>query len=677
MYKFATALVCCASIFGSVHASNDQVQRGQTPSWVIPSELMPLPENASGLVFVRRQDFLIHLDKRGQEQYTGYRIKILHPNALQLGNLSISWNPAYGVPTVHSIKIHRDGEAIDILGRASFEILRREDQLEAAKLDGILTSVLRVADLRVGDELEFAFTIRASDPSLGNKDSGLLVLLPNPPAGRFHLGVSWLEGQEPQLKLTPDMAAIAKRGSRSVDVQLDNPGALIPPKDAPPRYQWQRVIEYSDFPDWNTISQSFAPLYRKAAALSDKSPIKAEAKRIAAANARPIDRASAALKLVQQDVRYIYIGLNAGNLTPTSADETWQRRYGDCKAKTALLLALLGELGIEAEAVLANNSGGDDGLDGHLPNPQMLDHVLVRAKIDGVAYWMDGTLPPVVPPALEPALPYRWILPPAEVGRPLERIEWHPAKKPDEITLYEIDARAGFDQPARITNTTIMRGVKGLQQQVQLSGAPPSDILNVLRQQLVGNQWQTIEDVQWHYDLKAQASVLTIIGTRTMEWDDDGGGARSMALPGGGFSPPDKRGRATDQDQTLPYYTQPEYSCFVTTVRLPRTTQAKNWTSKPGFDTHIFGRNYYRAFDLRDGAIRMVRGSRVEQPEIDAATAKVDNGRIASFDNSMAWIFYDPTEQSSVLSSGKAVPATYEIDWAADNVPCSGALNGK
>src|SRR3546814_5700852 len=96
-----------------------------------------------------------------------------------------------------------------------------------------------------------------------------------------------------------------------------------------------------------------------------------------------LDRASAALKLVQRDVRYIYVGLGNGNLTPATAEETWQRRYGDCKGKTALLLALLARLGIEAEAVLANNSGGDDGLDERLPNPGMFDHVLVRARIDG------------------------------------------------------------------------------------------------------------------------------------------------------------------------------------------------------------------------------------------------------------------------------------------------------
>ena len=41
----------------------------------------------------------------------------------------------------------------------------------------------------------------------------------------------------------------------------------------------------------------------------------ATASRIAAAQTTSLGRASAALKLVQQDVRYVYVGLNNGNLT--------------------------------------------------------------------------------------------------------------------------------------------------------------------------------------------------------------------------------------------------------------------------------------------------------------------------------------------------------------------------
>ena len=655
-----------------VHAEdNKQVQRGPTPAWVVPSELLPVPEDAGGLLFVRRQDILAHLDAQGQAQHLGYRTRILHPNALQLGNISISWNPVSGPPVVHQVNVHRDGETIDVLKDASFEILRREDQLEAAMLDGILTAVLRVPDLRVGDEIEVGVTTRVSDPTLAKNDSGLLFLLPAPPPGRFRLGLSWEdEGRKPRIKMTPDMAAAARSGDRGIDFRFDDPAMQAPPKDAPARYQWQRTVEFTNFADWAAISRHFAPLYAKAAQIPDGSPLKAEARRIAAAHQRPLDRAAAALKLVQQDVRYVYVGLDGGNLVPASAEESWRRRYGDCKGKTALLLGLLAELGIAAEAVLVNNRGADDGFDERLPNPGLFDHVLVRARIDGKVYWLDGTLPAVAGPAVEPAIAYRWVLPLSEQGSTIQKREWRPASRPDEIALYEIDARAGFDQPAQVTSTTITRGIGGLQQQVQLSALTADQLLNAMRQEIVGSTWQTVDEVKWRYDQKAGASILTIRGTWELDWDEYASYGKTFALPGGGFNPPEKRVRPAGQDQDLPYYNKPEFDCRVTTVRLPSATDPADWTFKSGFDTHIFGKNYYRAFDIRDGSIRMVRGLRVDRQEIDAASAQRDNGRIAAFDNSKAWIYYSPEGGAAANPIRKPVPATYDIDWTADNVPC-------
>lgn len=658
-------------VASSAYAQSDQIRRGPAPAWVTTSELLPVPETVSGPLFIRRQDLEIHLSDQGQAQYSGYRARILQSSALQVGNISIAWNPRSGAPIVHEIKVFRDGQVTDVLKDSSFEILRREDQLEAAKLDGILTAVLRVPDVRVGDELEVNITTFTSDPTLGRNEAGLLVLGPSPSPGRYHLGLSWDEGQKPNLKMTADITKVAVTSERAIDLRFDNPAIISPPKDAPGRYRWQRALEYTDFADWSALSRHFAPLYSKAATLSANSALRREAGRIAAAHGDALARASAALKLVQQDVRYIYVGLNGGNLTPASADETWQRRYGDCKGKTALLLALLAELGIDAEPVLVNSSGADDGLDQRLPIPQYFDHVLVRARIDGTTYWLDGTLPPVASPSVRPIFPVNWVLPLTQRGSNIQNMEWRPATSPDEINLMEIDARAGFDKPARKVSTSITRGVKGLQQQVQFSALTAGQIQDAFRRRAIGDVWQTVDDVQWRYDQKTGASILTISGTGTVDWDDDGNGARSLALPGGGFNPPERRVRATDENQNVPFYTKPEYTCHVTTVRLPSSTQAKQWSSKASFDTHIFGRNYYRAWELRDGSIRMVRGSRIEQPEIDAASAQRDNGRIAAFDNSMGWISYRPSGQRAAVGNGEAVPATYDFDWTGSEVPCA------
>jgi hypothetical protein len=621
-------------------------------------------------LFFRRQDVQVHLGGQGQAQYSGFQVKILQAAALQLGNISIAWNPTAGAPIVHAIRLIRDGETADVLKTSSFEVLRREDQLEAARLDGILTAVLRVPDLRVGDELEVELTTFSSDPTLGPHDAGFLLLQPVPSPGRYHLGLSWDQGRKPNIKMTPDMTAAMRESDRALDFRFDNPAPASPPSGAPPRYQWQRIVEYSDFADWAALSRHFAPLFAKAASLDADSPVKKEANRIAAAHSNALDRAGAALKLVQQNVRYIYVGLNKGNLTPASANETWLRRYGDCKGKTALLLALLSEMGIDAEPVMINSNGADDGFDGRLPMPQLFDHVLVRAHIDKKDYWLDGTLPPVAGPRSRPVFEAQWVLPLTARGSDLEKLAWRPSDTPDEINLFEVDAREGFEKPAHITSTVIVRGLKGLQQQIQYSSVSREQLLEFYRRSAIGDVWQSIDDVQWRYDEKAGASILTVSGTGKVDWDDDGNGAKSLALAGGGFNPPERRARASGQDQAAPFYNKPEYSCYATTVRLPAFSQPKQWSSKDSFDTVMFGRHYHRAWELRDGAIRMVRGSRIEQVEIDAAAAQRDNGRIATFDNSMGWIFYDPSGRRGSVGSGEHVPATYETDWTTDHVPC-------
>jgi len=118
-----TVSVCVASLLAgsTAYAAGSKIQTGPAPKWAVQSEPMPVPADTAGAVFIRRQDTEVHLDNKGQLLYNGYRIKILHPNALQLGNLSLAWNPAAGSPVVHAIKIHREGQVIDLLKTASFE----------------------------------------------------------------------------------------------------------------------------------------------------------------------------------------------------------------------------------------------------------------------------------------------------------------------------------------------------------------------------------------------------------------------------------------------------------------------------------------------------------------------------------------------------------------------------
>lgn len=668
VFPIVAVLACTAAV---ANAAAGDILFAPPPSWAVVSQPLAVPDDARGLVFVRRQDYGAHLDKTGTTVFYSTLIRLIHPNALQLGNIAFTWNPAAGKPTIHTVKVHRNGAVRDVLATTKFEVLRRENQLEAAMLDGLLTATMRVPDLRVGDELELSYSIPAHDPTLGKDSVGWLFLNENPAPGRFALRLSWDEGEKPNFKSTPDFAAILIKGPRSITWTADQPGQQKPPKDAPPRYSWQRLIEFSDFASWQAVSSRFSPLFRKAAILAPQSTIKEEAAQIAAAHSDPRDRAAAALKLVQQQVRYVYVGFNSGAMTPATAEETWQRRYGDCKGKTVLLLALLGELGIAAEPVLVSNSGTDDGLDQRLPSPAFFDHVLVRAQIADQTLWLDGTMPPVVSPGIEPVMPYRWVLPINEAGMGIERVNWKPAARPDELILYEIDARAGFGEPAKRRTTHITRGPAAIASYYQLSAMTDEQLLSEFKGEMEGSaDWITIDSVKWRFDSKNLASVIEIAGTGKIDWDNEGQNSRSLVLPGGGFYPPERRQRTNENEKSIPFLNSSSFSCHVTTVRLPSATAAKDWSFNTSFTENYFGQSYRRWFERRGNEIRMIRSKRTLQLELDPTSAAKDNDRVAKFDNSTAQIFYDPGSADVKKKAPQIVPATFEIDWVKDDSDC-------
>jgi hypothetical protein len=98
----------------------------------------------------------------------------------------------------------------------------------------------------------------------------------------------------------------------------------------------------------------------------------------------------AALRFVQDDVRYMGIELGPYSHTPTQPTKVFQRRFGDCKDKSLLLSTILNSLGIEASPALVNTSA-QFTLNDWQPSPFAFDHVIVRATLSGRNYWVDAT----------------------------------------------------------------------------------------------------------------------------------------------------------------------------------------------------------------------------------------------------------------------------------------------
>src|SRR3982750_3322319 len=88
---------------------------------------------------------------------------------------------------------------------------------------------------------------------------------------------------------------------------------------------------------------------------------------VARGSSDPATRVAAVLRLVQRQVRYLGGEIGAGTHAPSAPDLVYARRWGDCKEKALLMVAMLHALGVDASPALVNTERRDD-IDHDLPN---------------------------------------------------------------------------------------------------------------------------------------------------------------------------------------------------------------------------------------------------------------------------------------------------------------------
>jgi hypothetical protein len=667
---FALALLSLPSI---AFTAGREVRYAPAEAWVLPPPMpTATPDPLGAPLRVVYSDTQVRLTADGEEAYSSYRLKLLTSESLAAGNLNVSWNPDAADVTVHYLRIIREGSTINVLDTTKFQVIQRETELEQSTLSGMLTAILQVPGLRVRDEIEFAATVAQRDPTFGGRSSGFEQLPVASVPGVFRHRVIWPDSRQLRWWTTPDLKASPTRSATGQELlfELRDPQGVVETGGSSARYNMRRMIEFSDFGEWRDLSRLVFSLFDKAGQLAADSPVRAEARKIADATADPEQRARMALALVQDRIRYVFVGLDGGNYRPATADVTWERRYGDCKAKTVLLLALLKELGIQGEAVLVDPTG-NDAAGQMLPTPALFNHVLVRAAVGGTSYWLDGTRAGDKTLDAIDAVPFRWALPLRAAGVALEPVVALPPRYPQSIQVIDIDATAGVDKPAKVRAQQVLRGEPVQQMRVQLATMSPDDASRALKsffaQQSGGIQPDT---AAWRYDETTAALVLQVAGTMPLDWDGDAAKGRSLSITGAGFTPPSRLIRPSEQDQSAPWLTEyPAFRCWVTTIRLPtpRTKWTWNFLSEP-VNRRLGGVEYWRQASLASNIMRTVMSKRVVTPEITAADAAALNAAIPRFDNNVSQVFESNGSGKSVAV--RPVPFRDDQDWAAPMTPC-------
>lgn len=482
--------------------AGEEVLFADAPAWVAPVDVDAAIETGEEIVLYDRQ---VRLEGGVVSRYTDVAYQIDTTEALQQrGTLQFSWYPDKGDLVIHRLELIRDGEVIDLVKQGlKPEILRRERELEKRSVDGALTAAFAIPGMQVGDVLRMATSTTLRDQALNDEMQATEGLVTEPTKLGFgRLLVSWPKDSAISWKAlgqveSPEVQTKGKDSFVEIAFPIEKPDEM--PEDAPMRFQVPPQLQFGTFADWQEVSAVMAPHFTTDGAIAPDSEIAAAVERIKAQTDVPLERAALALRLVQDEISYLANGMNGGNYLPQKPQETWDLKFGDCKAKSMLLLSMLRAMDIESDVVLVDSEWGDL-VSISQPVPGAFDHMIVHAKIDGQDYWLDGTSAGARLDTMYEVPSFKWALPVVAGGTEPIAMKQRWPKVADEVMSVEVDVTRGVDLPALYEATVESRGVVGARMRASASETDPKQILAAANQKIGDSIDGVVYDATFTYD---------------------------------------------------------------------------------------------------------------------------------------------------------------------------------
>lgn len=377
--------------FREVKVAESAFSRGDPlPPWAEPVG-MPAPDRGKAVV-VRLADTQLRVGDT-PAYFVNRAIQVNEAASLgRIGQFPLHFVPEYQRLRLHSVRLLRGAEVLDKTQSANIRFLQRETGLESGVYSGAVTALLLLDDVRIHDTLHLMFSVEGENPVFGNTYSQFAswdlvdavlyrrVVLTHP-VGRK---IAWrMMGDSREHRVRPEVTE--REGLRRLQFEERDLAAVDIEEQLPAAYLPWRAIQFSEYQDWSKVASWAAQMFQvggplPAAAQSAVDQLRASPTRDA--------RISGALQWVQSEIRYFSVALGESSHRPYPPATVVERRYGDCKDKSLLLIAMLRALGVEARPALVSLSSRH-GLDRYLPTPVVFDHVVVQVESDGSTYYID------------------------------------------------------------------------------------------------------------------------------------------------------------------------------------------------------------------------------------------------------------------------------------------------
>ena len=471
----ALLLLACA-LAPQAFARSAGYERAPTPSWVLPSEPGVATEahlkQASEGVSYLLVDSQVLSTPRQRVRYTRYVSRALNAKGVEsIANLDVDFDPEWQKVQLHAVRVLRDGQVIDKLAGARIEVIQQEKELDELIYNGSKTVKVFLQDVRPGDTLDYSYSTIGRNPVFSGREFGATDLQWGVPVARLRARLLVPAGTvlDVRTRNHAQLPAVSEHeGLRDYRWGFEYTVPLSVEKGAPDWYAPYAEAEWSEFRDWGAVVRWAQPLYELPPKLGPA--LEAEAQRIEKAEGTPAGRMLAALRLVQREVRYLGVETGRNTHAPNPPDLVFARRFGDCKDKVLLTMALLQRLGVESHPALVNTTMRR-GIASRLPNPAAFDHVIVQARIGKRHWWLDPTRPTQEADAdhlYQPDYGFSLVVAPREHGLVPMRNAGSLSRREVHVLM---DARQRFTAPVGFRVVTTYEGGAAEAQRDELAGS--------------------------------------------------------------------------------------------------------------------------------------------------------------------------------------------------------------
>ena len=417
MPRLPRLLVFAFALLGVFAAHAQSPKFAPAPAWV---EAAPLPDAADAAPTSDGTRYLLlddQVDARAGTPVWFRRVVTRLDGSRALadgGQIAIDFQPDYQRVVVHAVDVVRNGVRTDRRKDARVQVLRREEDLDSAIFDGSHTATLTVPDLRVGDIVDYSFSLVGDNPVFGNAYYDVYTARYGSALALRRVRALYDARRPLQARVTAPgytrrEGKVGQGDERFIEFIARRVPRVREEPDMADTFDPYGRIELSTARNWADVSRWAVPLYR--GRFNDRTLADEFVRTLRLHD--PDKRAAMlrAIAFVEGEIRYTALDMGKNSHEPNAPETVVARRFGDCKDKSVLLVALLHEAGIAAEPVLVDTEGRES-LAGRLPSAVVFDHVVVRAHLDGKPVWVEPTRDPESGPLADRSpLPFRLGLP--------------------------------------------------------------------------------------------------------------------------------------------------------------------------------------------------------------------------------------------------------------------------